>query len=100
MDPLATWVGACPEFKVLNTVVVPDAVDVVNGFVGGQAASYVLFHHITMLKDVLAGRRNSWTSDLDIAVMGMPPIYAIAAPGLIKWYAVAMALGMASAEPV
>lgn len=50
-DSLSRPVIARKEFQVLDPVVVPVAVDVVNSFVGKKLSSNILFHHVAMLKD-------------------------------------------------
>ena len=64
--------GRGPEFKVLQPIVVADAVDVVDGFVGQQFPSDVSLHHKAVFEDagVLteAGLRAARVRDDDVAV--------------------------------
>jgi hypothetical protein len=50
-DALTRSVPAGEQFKVLNSVVRTDAVDVVDGFVRAQVAPDVLLHNVTVLKN-------------------------------------------------
>lgn len=53
-DALAGAVSVGEQFQVLDTIVVPVPVNVVDSFVGEQTSAYVLLHDVAMFEDFLA----------------------------------------------
>jgi hypothetical protein len=73
-DTLAGTVTAGKEFEVLDSIVLPVAVDVVDGFVGAQLASDVLGHDVTMLQGlVFFSGDERWDRNPDVAVAFFVP---------------------------
>jgi len=94
LDTLPLGLGCRPEFEVLDTVVIADAVEVMDVLVGKEVAPEMLLHDDLVLADLLPGgglenavsvlvdsSRSAWGHEKDQRVaVALPPLVVQGAP--------------------